>query len=381
MKRCFHSRRVILPDGIAERYVRIAEDKILSVTEAKPEADEYIELGEQYLAPGLIDLHVHGAVGHDFGSCSAAQAAEAIHYHLAHGTTTLLPTLAAAPIEDMAEALERLRTVSEHTAAHVPGIHLEGPYFAPQQCGAQNTDFITAPKAEEYQPLLTRFGRWIRRWSYAPERDPDGAFLAALLEAGVLPAAGHTDATGEEMRTAHQRGCNLVTHLYSCTSGVTRVGGFRRTGVIETAFLQNDLYAEVIADGAHLPPDLLQMIVKIKGRERVALITDALSAAGREEKEGQLNGVPYLVEDGVCKLADRSAFAGSIATADRLLRTCVQKAGIPLEDSVYMAATVPAALLGLNCGQIASGRDADLIVLDENINVCAVYVNGKEVRL
>ncbi len=375
----FQSSRIVLPDGLFDGFVYVQNGSITAVTAEDLPCDQTVDVGDNYLSPGFVDLHVHGGVGHDFGTCDAAGAAKAADYHLSHGTTTLLPTLAAAPIEDMAAAVERLKGCAALTRAHIPGVHLEGPYFSPAQCGAQNTAFITAPIEKDYAALLEKHGDFIKRWSYAPERDENGAFCKALAACGVLPAAGHPDAVAEDMQTAFENGCKLITHLYSCTSTVTREKGYRRLGVIEYAYLNDAVTAEIIADGAHLPPDLIRMIVKIKGRDRVALVTDALSAAGLDATTGQLNGVPYIVEDCVCKLIDRSAFAGSIATTDRLIRICVQKAGFSVVGSVYMASTVPAQLLSLQTGRIRVGYAADLVVFDDDIQMQAVYVNGEKV--
>lgn len=376
------SKRIILPEGLLDGYVYLEEDKIAAVSAEEKPCAHSIDLGELYLSPGLIDLHVHGGAGSDFGTGNADDFVLAANHHLAHGTTTILPTLAAAPVAQLEAAIVQYKECLRRndTPCNLAGIHLEGPYFSKNQCGAQNTDFITPPKAEEYLPLLARHGDVIRRWSYAPELDTDGRFCKALVAAGVLPAAGHTDATVAEMQAAFADGCRLITHLYSCTSTVTRAGGFRRGGVVEYALLEEGIYAELIADGAHLPPELIQLVYKVKGRDKIALITDALSASGLEKQTGELNGVPYIVEDGVCKLADRSAFAGSIATGDILLRTC-RKAGISLVDSVYMAAAVPADLLGLNKGRIRAGADADLIIFDDEINIRGIYVRGREVKI
>jgi N-acetylglucosamine-6-phosphate deacetylase len=181
------------------------------------------------------------------------------------------------------------------------------------------------------------------------------------------------------MQQAMENGCNLVTHLYSCTSTITRKQGFRRLGVLETAMLHDELYAEIIADGCHLPPELIRLIVKIKGVDRLALITDSLAVAGTGITEGFSLGTAYIIEDGVCKLADRSAFAGSIATADMLIRVVTQKAGLSLTDAVHMMTAVPARIMGLNKGILAPGKDADIVAFDDNINITAAFVMGKKV--
>ncbi len=373
---CFQSRRIVLPDGMMDGCVYVEDGKIIAVGDNTLPRDKTIELGERYLAPGFIDMHVHGGKGYDFGTCSAEEAAAAVAHHRAHGTTTLLPTLASAPMADLSAAVERLAPLVEQDE-NVVGLHLEGPYFALSQCGAQNTDFITPPIKEDYLPFLEKYSKYVRRWSYAPERD-DGSFCDALVSFGVLPSAGHTDALGTELRAAAEHGCHLTTHLFSCTSTITREGGYRRTGVLEETLLNDDIYAEIITDGCHLPDDLIRLTVKAKGRDRVALCTDALSASGQDITEGELNGVPFIVEDGVCRLTDRSAFCGSIATGDRLVRTCI-RAGLSVVDSVYMAAATPARILGLNKGRIEVGRDADLVVFDEDINIQNVYIQGEQV--
>ena len=215
--------------------------------------------------------------------------------------------------------------------------------------------------------MSSRFAEAVRLWRGGGAR-------------GILPSAGHTDAKYKDVSVAIDNGMRLITHLYSCTSTVTRDHGFRSLGVIESAFLRDDLCVEIIADGKHLPPDLVRMIVKIKGKDRVALVTDSLDIAATEAVSGQFKGgSAFIVEDGVCKLPDRTAFAGSIATADRLIRVMRDECGFDIVDAVYMMTAVPAALMGLHKGSIAVGADADIIVFDEEIKVSDVFVGGEKV--
>ena len=180
------------------------------------------------------------------------------------------------------------------------------------------------------------------------------------------------------MKAALDNGCRLVTHLYSCTSTVTRKQGFRSLGVIESTFLEDGLTAEIIADGKHLPPELIRMIYKIKGADGIIAVTDSLSLAGTDVKVGRMSSTDFIIEDGVCKLLDRSAFAGSIATADVLVRVLTKEVGISIFDAVKMVSENPAKMMGLaSKGTLREGMDADLVVFDSDINVKAVFVKGQ----
>ncbi len=372
------SERILLKDRIFSGYVYIEDGKISAISKDRRPCKEIYDFGEKYLSAGFIDLHTHGAGGCSFSVSSAEDVITACHYHMAHGTTALLPTVSTAPIKVMRGALADITAASEDPRLknRIIGAHMEGPYLSAAQCGAQNTDYITAPIPEDYRALVEEYKGKISRWTYAPERDPDGEFCDFLVANGILPSVGHSDARYQELAPAIDKGCRLVTHLYSATSTVTRDQGFRSLGVIESAFLRDDMDVEIIADGRHLPAELIQMIVKIKGFERVAAITDSLFPAGTDIKEGLSDNVPFIVEDGVCKLPDRSAFAGSIATADRLLRVLTQDCGFAILDAVKMMTQVPARILGLNSGEIAPQKDADLIVFDEDICISDVFIGG-----
>ena len=376
------SEKIMLPDGYLDGYVYVEGDKIIGVSNQEMPAEHEYDATGYYVSAGFIDMHTHGGGGNPFEG-SVEQIVAGCNFHLQHGTTTILPTISAAPLADMARSVQNVKAAMQDTriGGTVVGAHLEGPYLSRKQSGAQCADFITDPEEQAYLPLLEAYGNVIARWSYAPENDHGQRFARALAEHGVLAAAGHTDAIYEELKPAREQGCRLITHLYSCTSTVTRDHGFRRLGVIETAFLEDEMDVEIICDGKHLPPELIRLIYKIKGAEHVALITDSLALAGTDQVHGFMQSTEFIIEDGVCKLMDRSAFAGSIATADRLVRVAVKEAGIPLSDAVRMITSTPARILGLtNKGCIAPGMDADLVVFDEEIMVKKVFAMGEQVK-
>ena len=257
------------------------------------------------------------------------------------------------------------------------GAHMEGPYLSRKQAGAQCPAYITVPFEEDYLHFIEKNASAIARWTYAPENDKEEKFAKTLKKYDIVASAGHTDAIYSDMLRAFENGCQLVTHLYSCMSTITRDHGFRRLGVIETAYLLDDMYVEIICDGKHLPPELIKLIYKLKGADKIALITDSLSLAGTDQIHGFMQATEFIIEDGVCKLMDRSAFAGSIATADRLVRVAVKDAGIPLLDAIKMMTSTPANIMKLSTkGKIAHNMDADFVVFDENISIKAVFARG-----
>ena len=364
--------------GFVETDVYIADGKINCVTTEKLSYDACIDAGGNYVTAGFIDMHCHGGGGADFNDGSESAVLTAARTHLEHGTTSLFPTVTSSEFKETVAALKTIGSAREKAENLMPP-HLEGPYFSPRQTGAQNGNELKSPDSKEYLKIMSDFD--IARWDYAPELDTDFAFLNALNAHGIVAAAGHTDATIRQMREAALKGCRLITHLYSCTSTIKREHGFRIAGVTEAAYLYDDIDVEIIADGKHLPEELIQLVYKYKGKGKAALITDAIRAAGTELKEAYTGksgtGVKCIIEDGVAKLPDRSAFAGSVATAEILVRTC-KNAGIPLFEAVKMITEVPAKIMKLkNKGKISVGYDADFVVFDENINVKNVILKGK----
>ena len=251
-----------------------------------------------------------------------------------------------------------------------------------EQRGAQDPTYIKNPQREDYQEILN-FSDDIVRWTAAPELPGAMEFGRELSKRGIVCSMGHSNAIYEDVVRAYENGYSMITHFYSSMSMVKRINSFRYSGIVESGYLIDDLFVEVIADGMHLPESLLKLIYKIKGPDKICLVTDSMRAAGCGDGESILGnlvtGQKVIVEDGVAKLKDRSAFAGSVATADRLVRTMVQTAGVPLVDAVKMMTLTPARAMGIDHkkGSLIPGKDGDIVVFDEDIQVKLVVVGGK----
>ncbi|MBQ3505987.1 MAG: N-acetylglucosamine-6-phosphate deacetylase [Clostridia bacterium] len=374
------SNKIIVGETLFDGFVYISNGKIMEISNQDMPCENTYDYTGKYVSAGFIDMHTHGAGGYAFINSTVDAVIKGCDYHLAHGTTTILPTVSAGEFQTMKQAIVNIHQAIGKTKGNILGAHLEGPYLSPKQAGAQCPAFITPPNKDDYESLIEEYGESIARWTYAPENDIDGAFCKYLTEHHIVASAGHTDAKYKDMQVAIDNGCNLITHLYSCTSTITREYGFRSLGVIESAYLCDELFVEIIADGKHLPPELIKMIIKIKGADKVALITDSLEIAGTDIKAGVMSGTEFIVEDGVCKLKDRSAFAGSVATADRLIKTLVQACGFDIPTAVKMLTETPANILKLNKGKLAKGYDADIVVFEEDIRIERVWVNGRIVK-
>lgn len=375
----------IIPNGT----ILVTGETITAVTEGDIAFEEAIEIDAKgnYISPGFIDIHVHGGGGHDFMDGSEEAFLKIAETHAQYGTTAMLPTTLTSEKEDLLHTLELYEQANKKNTkgAQFIGMHLEGPYFALNQRGAQDPRYIRDPDPAEYKEILARSSS-VKRWSAAPELKGAIEFGKYVTSKGVLAAVAHTDAIYEEVLEAFENGYTLATHLYSAMSGVTRRNAFRYAGVIESAFILDEMDVEIIADGVHLPAPLLKLVYKIKGADRTALITDAMRAAGMPEGESILgnvkNGLKVIVEDGVAKLPDRSLFAASVATADRLVRTMIKMADVPLIDAVRMITTTPARIMKVSDkkGSLATGKDADILIFDEEINIKMTMIKGTVVH-
>ena len=375
------SDKIIVGSSVTDGFVYVDGGRIEEVTPYDYPAEEYYDFTGSYVSPGFIDAHTHGAGGYAFINSSVDDVINGCNFHLKFGTTSILPTVTAGAFPTMRTAAVNILKAqkSGKVLSNIIGAHLEGPYLSAAQSGAQCPAFITKPIAEDFTGLIGKYGEIVKRWTYAPENDEDGRFCRYVTNNGVVASIGHSSAVYDDVKTAIENGCGLVTHLYSCTSTVTRDRGFRSLGVIESAFLRDELTAEIIADGKHLPPELIKMIVKIKGIDRVILCTDSLEIAGTDVKSGEMSGTAYIVEDGVCKLKNRTAFAGSIATANVLIRVMTKECGYSVPVAVKMLTDNPAKIFGLKKGRIERGYDADFCIFDDGVNVEHVFVGGKSI--
>ncbi|MBD0294637.1 MAG: N-acetylglucosamine-6-phosphate deacetylase [Flavisolibacter sp.] len=379
--------KIITPYRIISKgTMLITGDTITAVAEGNIDSADTIEIDAMgnYISPGFIDIHVHGGGGHDFMDGSEEAFLKIAETHAQYGTTAMFPTTLTSEKEDLLHTLQLYEQANKKNTkgAQLLGMHLEGPYFAMNQRGAQDPRYIRDPDPAEYKDVIAHSSS-IKRWSAAPELKGAIAFGKYITSKGILAAVAHTDAVYEEVLEAFENGYTLATHLYSAMSGVTRRNAFRYAGVIESAFLLDEMDVEIIADGVHLPAPLLKLVYKIKGTDRIALITDAMRAAGIPEGESILgnlkNGLKVIVEDGVAKLPDRTSFAGSVATADRLVRTMVQMAGVPLTEAVRMMTSTPARIMKVDKakGSLTEGKDADIVLFDEDIDIKLTMIKGR----
>jgi len=355
------------------------EDKLRK----KSEDLKIIDVKGYYISPGFIDIHTHGGGGYDFMDGSVESILEAIKTHMRYGTTSIVPTTLTSTLEDLFLTLDNFKRAKEkNSGPELLGVHLEGPYFSIEQRGAQDPRFIRNPKPEEYLKIL-EYSKDIVRWTIAPELPGALELGLELKKRGILPSIGHSNAQYEEVLKAFEYGYTHITHLYSGMSMVRRINGYRYAGVVESAYLIDEITVEVIADGKHLPKSLLQLAYKIKGSDHICLITDSMRAAGMPEGEyilGSLqSGQRVIVKDEVAWLPSKDAFAGSVATSNRLVKTMAEIAGVPLIEAIKMMTATPARVMNVfdRKGSLSPGKDADIVVFDQDINIKLVIVKGE----
>ncbi len=369
--------------------IYIENGTISAITEDNLPFDHEIDAGGNYVSPGFIDTHVHGGGNADFMDDGIEPMRIAAQTHLKHGTTSICPTTLSCAFDTLKQTVIDYKALTlesgKNGLPNFVGLHMEGPNFALSQAGAQPPSYIYPPKPEEYEEILAMGEGHIAKWSLAPELEGSERFIKALVKHGVVASLGHTEADYETVRRAYESGASCLTHFYSGMSTITRRDGYRILGTVEAGYLIDGLQLEIIADGSHLPPELLKMIIKLAGKDRLMLVTDAMRGADMPEGPSHLGrygeGLPCIIEDGIAKVLDRSCFAGSVATTDRLVRTMVQKAGCTFPEAIAMMCEHPAKLLGLKKkGKLEAGFDADIVIFDDNVNIKNVIVGGNPIK-
>lgn len=353
-----------------------------------PSDDTYcrVDASGCYVSPGFVDIHQHGGGGGDYMDEDPDTYLKITEAHLAHGTTAVMPTLLSADPAALLRAVERYQSAACDPRIRVGliGLHIEGPYISPHQAGAQKKEHIRPFDAAEYEQVIRVGQGAVKRWSVAPEVEGAERFASFARDNGVTLSIAHSNADLDTVVRAFDWGFHHVTHLYSCISTITRQGGFRVPGVLEAAYDLDEMDVEIIADGCHLPPSLLRFVTKFKRVDRIALITDAMRAAGQNVSHSFLGSekdpTPCIIEDGVAKLEDRSAFAGSVATADRLVRQ-MMAIGIAPAVAVQMMSENPLRMMGLSLGKgaLKTGYDADVCIFDRDVHMKTVFCGGRKI--
>ena len=385
----FTNARLIFPDGIRDGLeVVVEQGKIAAIRPPMPRlrrtgervrGKEVIDLKGNYLAPGFIDLHVHGALGRDTMEASAEAFRSICDFHASGGTTSLLLTTATAPLN---EILKVLQAVRDYRSAISPivGVHVEGPFISKAKAGAQRTEFIQDPSPVAMRQLLEH-ADVLKRVTIAPELPGALEAIEIFHARGISVSGGHSDAWDEDARAAFDRGMRSATHTFNCMSSARRRGVYRVAGLLEFALSEPDMSCELIADCHHVSPTLMKMLYHAKGPQGICLVTDATAGAGlREGSRFALFGKDCIVENGVCLLADHSALAGSAARMIDLVGKMVREVNVPLHEAIAMATENPARTIGLETkGRLVVGADADLVVLSPQLDVVRTFRCGEVV--
>jgi N-acetylglucosamine-6-phosphate deacetylase len=379
--------RVVLPDAVVKGQVLLIEgDRIAGLVDSASVGSSIprVDAGGRFITPGLIDIHTHGALGHTFNEPTAEAFAAITAENARQGVTSLLATLATAPIEDLIRCLEfAAQWMSEPRAgAHVMGVHLEGPYFSSAQKGAQDPGNLRTPN-DGTPDLLLPWHKILRVVTFAPEL-PGALDLAQMVaQLGLVPAAGHSAATDADVRAAMEAGLRHVVHLWSGQSSTIRQGPWRVPGLLEASLTFEGLTAEIIADNRHLPPTLMKLAFKCLGPDRLCAVSDASSGAGFPEGvRYRMGEMEYEVHDGVGMLLDCSAFAGSTTLLNRMVPVLRDVASIPLAEAVRMVTLTPARIIGVDRrkGSIEAGKDADIAVFEDDFTAWGVVIGGRWYR-
>lgn len=380
-KMIFTNARLIFPDGIRDGFeIETQQGRIAAIRERSDRrAEGIVDLDGNYLAPGFVDLHLHGALGRDTMEASPEAFHAICNYHASGGTTSLLLTTAVAPLEHILHVLSAVRDYRS-SIKQIAGVHVEGPFISKTKRGAQRAEFIRDPTPQAVEPLLEHVDL-IRRITIAPELPGALTAIERFSACGINVSGGHSDAWDEQARAGFERGMRSVTHTFNCMSSARRNGIYRKAGLLEFALSEPEITCELIADGHHVSSTLIKMLRRAKGVSGICLVTDATAGAGLpNDSKFSLGGLDCVVRGGVCLAADGSALAGSASRMIDLVHTIVHHVGLPLHEAVAMATANCARAVGLGQkGRLEVGADADLIVVSRNLEVLQTFSGGEQI--
>ncbi len=375
----FTNGRLVFPDRIEDGLsLRVEGGKIAALyQQVRSAGEEVIDLQGNFLAPGFIDLHVHGAMGRDTMEGTEEAFRAICDYHLGGGTTSLLLTTVTAPVPEIVRVVRQI----DSARARIPqlrGAHIEGPFISPEKRGAQRAEYIVSPTPELVKPLL-ELGPVVQRLTLAPELPGASDLIARLTKSGIAASGGHSNAWEEEARAAFQSGMRQVTHTFNCMSAMRRRDGERIAGLLEFALSEPEIFCELIADGHHVGTTLMRMLYRAKGAAGICLVTDASAGAGLpDESRFGLGGADCIVRNDACWVADGSALAGSASRMIDLVRQMVEQVGVPIHEAIRMATETPASAMGWKTkGRLQAGMDADLVVLTPDLEIVFTILEGR----
>lgn len=374
--------RILTAEGwLEEGSVLVEAGKIVEITNNRlPIAGaEIIDAKGCDIVPGGIELHIHGGGGRDFMEGTEEAFRVAVDAHMQYGTTAIYPTLSSSTREMIDAAIKTCEKLMKEPGSPIMGLHLEGPYFNLNKAGAQMPEIIRNPDPVEYEDILKNTD-CVKRWDAAPELPGAKDFFECCVKHGCKPSIAHTDGGWDDVLMAYKAGADHATHFTNAMSSLTKAREYKKVGVVESVFAIPDFTVEVISDGIHVPPVLMKQIYYAKGVKNMCFVTDSLACSA---SRSTYNFDPrVIIEDGVCKLADRSALAGSVSTMDRLVRTAVKEADIPMEDACRMISEIPARIMKIDDrkGYLKKGYDADIIMFDKDIEIKFVMQNGNVKR-
>ncbi len=380
--------RVMTPQGVTEDSAILVEGTIIkSIGKAEdvkfPEGAEVVDAGGKWVLPGFIDLHCHGAKGCDTMDGTLSDIETIARYHAGGGTTAFLPTTASSSLEAILRALQAIREARSVgvDGAAVIGAHLEGPFFAYPKRGCHLPIYVRNPRPIEYDRML-EYADDIASMTLAPELDGAEALIKALVDNNIVVSIGHSDATYSQLIKAVDWGASHVTHMYCAMSSIVKDGPARIIGVVETTLLLDELTTEVIADGKHLPPELIKMVLKAKGLDKVCVVTDAMRGAGMPPGVytfGPKDGQEAVVQDGMAVMPDRTGYASSVVRMNDLIKVLIGPVGLSLADAVRMASIIPARIIGVDSkmGSLEAGKDANIVIADDNMDIHTTIVEGE----